>query len=244
MNAGLSLAAAMLAALSIATCSRNDGPLMGETAPGAPATEAPVERPADAEVLAAQLPAGEYRLDKLHSSLTFKVSHLGFSDYVGQFRSFDATMQLDPANPAGATLTATIDVGSLLIPPPPEGFLDELLSAKWLNAVSFPQITFTSKSIEMTGVDTAKVLGDLTFNGRTKPVELRAKFNGGYASHPYEQAARIGFSAVGSFKRSDFGVSEGVPAPNSKMGVGDEVKFSIETEFNGPASAASPQPAN
>ena len=46
--------------------------------------------------------------------------------------------------------------------------------------------------------------------------------------------ARIGFSATGSLKRSDFGISFGVPQPGSNMGVGDRVDFQIETEFTGP----------
>jgi polyisoprenoid-binding protein YceI len=44
----------------------------------------------------------------------------------------------------------------------------------------------------------------------------------------------VGFSAHGSFKRSDFGVSYGVPAPGSSFGVGDEVAVTLESEFSGP----------
>jgi len=50
--------------------------------------------------------------------------------------------------------------------------------------------------------------------------------------------ARVGFSAHGSFKRSDFGVSYGVPAPGTTAGVGDAIDFSIEAEFKGPPLAA------
>jgi polyisoprenoid-binding protein YceI len=63
---------------------------------------------------------------------------------------------------------------------------------------------------------------------------LETTFNGGYAGHPYDPQARIGFSARGSLKRTLFGVSEGVPPPGSTMGVGDDVSIEIETEFNGP----------
>jgi hypothetical protein len=54
-----------------------------------------------------------------------------------------------------------------------------------------------------------------------------------------EPAARIGFSAHGTLKRSDFGID--IPAPGSTMGVFDEVTIDIETAFTGPAlSPASP----
>ena len=48
-------------------------------------------------------------------------------------------------------------------------------------------------------------------------------------------AARRGFSAHGAVKRSDFGMSIGLPPPGTNMGVGDDVDFIIESEFSGPA---------
>jgi polyisoprenoid-binding protein YceI len=63
---------------------------------------------------------------------------------------------------------------------------------------------------------------------------------GGYPGMPeMDPQARIGFSAHGSVKRSDFGMGFGVPAPGTTMGVGDLVEFAIEAEFNGPPLPAS-----
>ena len=67
----------------------------------------------------------------------------------------------------------------------------------------------------------------------TKPVTLHATFNGGYGGYPMDPAARVGFSAHGTLKRSSFGI--GIPAPGSTMGVFDEVTIDIETAFTGPA---------
>jgi polyisoprenoid-binding protein YceI len=65
---------------------------------------------------------------------------------------------------------------------------------------------------------------------------LEASYNGGYAGVPnIDPHARVGFSAHGAFKRSDFGISFGVPATGTTMGVGDTIDFSIEAEFTGPA---------
>ncbi len=63
----------------------------------------------------------------------------------------------------------------------------------------------------MTAPDSAEIVGNLTLHGVTKPITLNAKFNGGYAGNMYDPHARIGFSANGAFKRSDFGITTGIP---------------------------------
>lgn len=210
--------------------------------PGEPAPAATAPETALAEIAAAlaapdvsKLPAGAYKLDPSHATLVFKVNHLGFSNYTAQFRTFTADMTLDPAQPETAKLTATVDLNSLAIPAPPAGFIDELLSDTWLGASITPQMKFESTSITRTGPATADIVGNLTLKGATKPVTLLATFNGGYEGHPMDPAARIGFSAHGTLKRSDFGIDIGIPAPGSTMGVFDEVTIDIETEFTGPA---------
>ena len=188
--------------------------------------------------------AGLYRLDPYHASLVFKVDHLGFSFYTASFFDFDATLAIDPAKPEDATLNATVEVASLTLPRPPDGFLAQLLGAEWLDAGRFPRMTFRSTAIERTGESTARVMGELTFRGQSRPVTFTATFNGGYPGLPgLDPQARIGFSAQGVLRRSDFGLSIGVPPEGSSMGVGDAVTFTIEAEFNGPPLADSQTPA-
>ncbi|HEX9811523.1 MAG TPA: YceI family protein [Burkholderiales bacterium] len=194
------------------------------TAPAPPASTAPV-------------PAGDYALDKAHASLIFRVSHLGFSNYTARFKRFDAALRFDPANLGASRLTATVDARSIETDFPDPAKLDfnaELQNEKWLDTAKFPDIVFRSTRIEVTGANTMRVTGDLNLHGVTRPVVLDAKFNGGYAGHPFDPHARIGFSAHGRLKRSDFGVSFGIPAPGSTLGVGDDVNVIIEAEFSGP----------
>ncbi len=180
-------------------------------------------------------PAGEYRLDRTHASVVFRVSHLGFSFYTGAFTRFDASLFFDPAEFAASRLNATIEVNSLEVPAPPEGFRDELLGPKWFDAGNHPVMTYTSTRIEQTGPDTARVTGELSLRGQTHPVALELRFNGGYPGLPgFDPQARIGFSAHGMLNRSDFGMTIGIPVAGSSMGVGDVVEFNIETEFTGP----------
>ena len=184
------------------------------------------------------VPAGAYTLDKLHTSLLFRVSHLGFSSYTGRFTSLDAKLDFDPARLAASRVSVTIDPRSISADNVPADFLAMLSGKDWLNADDFPEMAFRSKTIEVTGANTFRIRGDLTLHGHTKPVVLDARYNGGYAGHPMEPRARIGFSAAGKFKRSDFGLSMGVPAPGTTMGVGDEVEVILESEFSGPPLAA------
>lgn len=193
------------------------------------------------QVMATPLPAGHYALDQSHSTITFRVSHLGFSFYTGSFSGFDATLDFNPAQLASAELAATIEVTSLGIPAPPEGFLATLLGPEWLNAGEFPQMTYRSRQVTPTGTNTAQVAGDLMLNGKTVPVTFDVTFNGGYAGIPgFDPQARVGFSAQGTLHRSDFGIANGLPPAGSTMGVGDEVRFWIETEFSGPPLQETP----
>lgn len=180
-------------------------------------------------------PAGVYTEDKAHTSLILHLDHMGFSHFTARFTGVEARLEGDPKEPAKAKLEATIDTASLASDNAPAGFLDMLHGAEWLNAGAFPKITFHSTKIEMTGPNTAKVTGDLSLHGVTKPVVLDVTFNGGYPGFEMDPQARIGFSAHGSFNRSDFGLSYGIPPPGTNMGVSDRVDFAIETEMLGPA---------
>ena len=222
--------------LALAACGPAEQPKEKAVEP----TVAPVAahaEPAAIVPMKTEAPAGTYKLDKSHASIDFRVSHIGFSNYTARFANWDAELTFDPANPSASSVTATIDPRSLMLPAPPKGFLDELLNEKWLGAAKFPQMTFKSTKVELTGANTARITGDFTLKGVTLPVTLDATFNGGYAGHPYDPAARIGFSAKGTLKRTGFGVSEGVPAPGTTMGVSDGVEIIVEAEFNGPPKA-------
>jgi len=189
------------------------------------------------------VPAGAYTLDKSHASLIFRVSHLGFSNYTARFKTFDAQLQFDPANLATSTVTATIDPRSLDLDNPPPGFVDELLGAQWLEAAKFPEMTFKSTKLESVAANQVRITGDFTLHGITKPVVLEATFNGGYAGHPMDPHARIGFSAHGTLNRSEYAIAYGIPAPGTTMGVSDAVEVRIEAEFSGPPLVANPAEA-
>ena len=231
-----SSAVAVLALMALAACSSHD-----EGAPPAAANAEPAKESQGAVApVATDVPAGAYTLDKAHASLIFRVNHLGFSNYTARFRHFDAQLQFDPANLAASQVTVTVDPASLETDYPDPAALDfnaQLRGEQWLNTAQFAQMTFRSTSVDLTSPNTVRINGELTLRGVTRPMTLDATFNGGYAGHPMDPHARIGFSAHGALKRSEFGMGYGVPEPGSTMGVSDKVEVIIETEFSGPPLA-------
>ena len=193
-------------------------------------TVALVAGPAVAAAAAPMPPAGAYALDKAHTSVTFRVSHLGFSHYTARFSQIDGKLKFDPAHPAAMSVEATIDPMSLELNAPPKGFHEQLMGKGWFEAAQFPKIVFKSTKVEPTGANTARVTGDFTLHGVTKPVVLDVTYNGGWTANAYD-GDRVGFSAHTVLKRSAFGISQGIPAPGTTMGVSDDVDVSIETEF-------------
>jgi polyisoprenoid-binding protein YceI len=168
------------------------------------------------------LPAGTYRLDPEHATLLVKIDHLGFSQLVGRFDRFDATLDFDPADPAAARLSVTIDPASLDFNLPE--FEDTLRGADWFDVARFPEARFDSREVAVTGAETARVTGDLTLHGATRPVTLEVTFNGAGDSLVTGRYT-LGFGASGTLLRSEFGLGGYAPA------VGDEVVLEIHAEF-------------
>jgi polyisoprenoid-binding protein YceI len=167
--------------------------------------------------------AGHYVLDKSHAKVLFSINHLGFSTYYGFFPNLSGTLDLDPAAPTKSALSVTINVAGLVTTDPK---LDtKLKSDTFFDTAKFPKATFKSTAIEVTGEGRGKLTGDLTLHGVTKPVTLDVTFNGA-GSPPMTQIYVVGFDAVGTLKRSDFGIKNFVPL------VGDDVTLRIGCEFD------------
>ena len=103
--------------------------------------------------------------------------------------------------------------------------LDEhLKTADFFDVETYPTALFESESVELTGEETAKVTGNLTLHGITKPVILDVELNKIGENMFGKKTA--GFSATTTIKRSDFGMTTYLP------GLGDEVTIEIESEAN------------
>ena len=220
---------ALVLGLILTACAPSPQRAQG-SAPQAAPPPAPAIQPASTTA-----PAGDYSTDPAHSSLTFRVNHMGFSNYTARFSTFSARLHLDPAHPEASTLTAQIPVSSLTLNTPPDGFVEQMLGPQFFDSAHFPQINFQSTRVQLTGPRTARVTGNVTLHGVTAPATLEVTFNGGYPGMSMDPSARVGFSAHGTLSRTAFGMGYGVPAPGTTMGVGDQVEFQVETEMTGPA---------
>lgn len=178
-----------------------------------------------ASLLALSFPAQaapeEYAFDLPHTSISFYVNHLGVSYSTGRFTGFDGSFLFDEEKPENSSVDVTIHTNSL-----------EMLDEKWnehlkgpdfFNVAQFPDMTFKSVKVEKTGEKTAKLTGDLTLLGVTRPVILDVTLNG-IAAHPMKGNPIIGFSVTGIIQRSEFGMTYGIPM------VGDDVSLRIEVE--------------
>ena len=169
-----------------------------------------------------QVQAGDYKLDTAHGKITWSVDHLGFSKYYGQFVNVSAELTLDPANPSASTLTATIPLTD--VAPNDDGLKRHLQTADFFDTANHPVATFRSTHIMLDPSEPSEAMvhGELTLRGVTKPVTMEVEFNqagqtrGGY---------KAGFDGEAMIKRSDFGITFGLPA------LGDEVELHIEGEF-------------
>lgn len=167
------------------------------------------------------LAADRYEFDKSHTNILFFVSHVGFSQMVGVFTDYDGHFTFDPRKPEDSTIDVTIKPSGIRTS---STALDEhLQKADFFNTEKFPDIKFVSTGIQVTGEKTGIVTGNATLLGITKPVALKVTYNKG-DYHPISKDFVAGFSAEAIIKRSDFGMTTGIPM------VGDEVKIVIETE--------------
>lgn len=123
--------------------------------------------------------ADDYVIDTqgAHAFIQFRVKHLGYSWLYGRFNDFSGEFSYDPAKPEASTVSVNIDMTSL---DTNHAERDTHLSAdKYLNFDKYKTATFTSTKYEKTGESTAKLTGNLTFMGVTKPITLDVEHIGG-----------------------------------------------------------------
>ncbi len=172
----------------------------------------------------AELPAAEaerYVIDPVHSNILFLIDHQGFARIIGEFQEYEGEFVFDQENVENSEVRVTIQTGS--IDTDHEARDEDLRSPSFFNVLEFPEMTFESRLIERTGEKTARMKGNLTLLGVTKPVVLDVTFNRA-GQDAFSSDIVAGFSARGTFKRSEFGMTYAVSL------IGDEVELMLEIE--------------
>ena len=162
----------------------------------------------NALLTAGQAMAADYTIDKegQHAFVDFSISHLGYSYINGTFKDWAGTFSWDAAKPEDTKIDVTLKTASVFTN---HAERDKHISSKdFLDVEKYPEATFKSTSVKPTGKnaagkDTADVTGDLTLHGTTKPVVIKAVFNG-EGKDPWG-GYRAGFSGTTTINRQDFG---------------------------------------
>jgi polyisoprenoid-binding protein YceI len=175
------------------------------------------------------LTTGTWAADVAHSNVGFVARHLGLSKVRGSFETFTASVEVG-TDLSDTTVRAEIDLSSVST-----GNADRdghLKSSDFFNAETNPTMTFVSTSITGSG-ESYTLVGDLTINGVTKPVELDVEFFGTETA-PMDQSVRAGFNATGSLSRKDYGIEWNVALGGDKVLVSDKINLDLDIQLIAP----------
>ena len=165
-----------------------------------------------------------WKVDPMHSKLTFSVTHLGISDVAGLFKTFDVTAVTNQPDFSDAVFELSVDVASINTEVQMRD--DHLKSADFFEVAKYPKMTFKSSSVKKISENKYQLTGDLTLHGITKPVTMDLWYRG-TIDNPQSKAPTSGFQLTGILKRSDFNIGSKFPAPM----ISDEVQIKADGEF-------------
>lgn len=164
--------------------------------------------------------AATYTIDGAHSSVSFRIKHV-IGKVTGHFDKFEGTFDYDAARPQAWKTQATIDAAS--INTGIEKRDTHLRSPDFFDTQKFPSLSFKSTGVTDVKGTTAKLHGDLTLHGVTKPVVLDLDVSG-VVQNPRGGGNLAGATATGRINRLDYGVGSSGPM------VGDDVEIVIDIE--------------
>jgi polyisoprenoid-binding protein YceI len=163
--------------------------------------------------------ADNWKIDPVHSSMTFRVIHLNITPFYGRFDEPNGTVVTDD-DPAKMSIEVKVSANKIDTANSKRD--QDMKSQGWLAAKQFPDITFKSTSIKKTGDNAYEVTGDFTLHGVTKPLKVTLTKTGEGKGMGSEQ--RIGYETIFSINRNDYGIT------NMPGGIGDEIKLMVGIE--------------
>lgn len=164
----------------------------------------------------------KYVFDASHTAITWHIDHFGFSKPSGKFMNVDGVVMLDETAPENSKVEVSIPIDLVNTGVP--ALDDHLKTADFFDTQTHPIARFVSHTVERISDKEAKVHGDLTLHGVTKPVTLNVTLNRLAENMFKKQTA--GFAATTTIKRSDFGITKYLP------NLGDDIKIEIQAEAN------------
>jgi polyisoprenoid-binding protein YceI len=169
------------------------------------------------------IPTGTWTVDPAHSSVEFRVKHLGISTVKGYFRDFEGRLEI-PDDVSQARVTGTIKAASIDTGEPKRD--DHLRSPDFFGADEYPELTFESTRIDVIDENEFHVTGNLTLHGVTRELTLHAEVTG-TEEDPWGNT-RVGIEAQGELNRGDYGMTFNQALGSGNMLVSDKVRISVE----------------
>ena len=166
---------------------------------------------------------GLWIIDRASSKAEFSVRFLTVARTTGAFGEVGGTIVFDEETPERSSVEATIDVTS--IDTGNEKRDEDLLEERFLDADSFPKMSFESTWVEPEGGH-MRVTGDLTIRDVKKEIELDVRYKG--LSTDGSGSQRAAFDAETTLSREDFAVNWGGTAGRALVGDTVDVKLYLE----------------
>jgi polyisoprenoid-binding protein YceI len=140
--------------------------------------------------------AETYKLDPAHTSVVFRIKHLGVAYVYGRFNGPTGSFVFDESSPSKSSIEMQVEAVQKRD--------NHLKSPDFFNAGEHPLITFKSTSVKKSGKDSYDISGNLTLLGKTKPITVKARQTG-TGKDPWGNYRR-GFETSFTVNRSDFGM--------------------------------------
>jgi polyisoprenoid-binding protein YceI len=167
--------------------------------------------------------AGVYQIDSGDSSVQFSVRHMVVNTVHGRFTDVSGTLHFSEADFTKSSVQVSIKTASITTQDAKRDA--DLRSAKFLDAATYPEITFTSSRVEKR--DGGYVLvGNLGLHGVTKEVSIPFAYNGSVKNHEGETV--LGFKGVLTINRQDWGVNYNKMLDNGGLIAGNEVTIELD----------------
>jgi polyisoprenoid-binding protein YceI len=168
----------------------------------------------------------EFKIDKNHSYIGFKVKHLGFATVRGQFLDFQGKIVLgDDAESIilGKVNSDSIDTNN-------QKRDNHLKSKDFFAATLFPEVTFKSKSIKRMNANLLLVTADLTLKDVTKEIVVPFTHSDMFVGPgTLRKTNRMVFESEFEINRKEYNVNFS-KAVDGNLVVGDLVTIIIEIE--------------
>ena len=172
----------------------------------------------------------EWQIDPVHTSLELSVRHLGVFTVRGSFDQVTGTAR---TGDDGALQDVRVEIDASSINTSNAQRDGHLRSADFLDAETYPAITFQSTRIEPVRTGVYNVAGDLTIRGVTHLVSFEVETSDPITD-PYG-LTRAGASASGAISRKEWGLTWNQTLETGKLVVSDEVKFTADVQAVVPA---------